>query len=93
MTLLLDGSEMASEDDFHDAVTAASGVEFYGRNLDALWDLLVGLVDPPIEIRWTNAESSRAAIGERFDRIVAVIRNAQAELGPSSLIFDLQYGA
>ena len=88
MTLHLDGTAIRSEADFHDAIRHASGIDFYGRNLDALWDLLTGLVDPPIEICWTDSGSSRAAMGARFDAILGVMRDAQAELGPQK--FELK---
>ena len=78
MKVLLDGAQITDEAAFHTAMRGASGVDWYGGNLDALFDLLVGVVTEPVEIRWINAAASRAAIGERFDRIVAVIFDAIA---------------
>lgn len=90
MTLILDGEAIRSEADFHAAARAASGVDWYSGNLDALFDLLVGVVAPPIEIVWTDAAVSRAAIGARFDRLLTVILDAQAYIGTAKLAFTLR---
>jgi RNAse (barnase) inhibitor barstar len=80
LSLTLDGRQIQSEAQFHAALRDASGVDWYGaNNLDALFDLLVGVVATPIELTWTHAAQSRAAIGARFDRIVTVILDAVAE--------------
>lgn len=80
LALTLDGRTIHSEAQFHAALRDASGVEWYGaNNLDALFDLLVGVVDPPIDLAWIHAAQSRAAIGPRFDRLVQVILDAVAE--------------
>lgn len=88
MNVLLDGPD--SEAEVHAAFRAASGVAWYGGNLDALFDLLVGVVEPPITIRWTNAARSRAGIGERFDRLVTVILDAVAYRRPDDIRFSLE---
>lgn len=76
MRLELDGTTIRSSTDFHNAVTAASGISFYGRNLDALWDLLTGLVERPVRITWKNAKQSQIAMGDDFSRILRVINDA-----------------
>jgi len=75
--LEIDGRDVQTEKTFHEAVTRASGIDWYGQNLDALWDLLTGLVEAPIEVRWSSAALSRTAMGEDFVAIVAVIREAE----------------
>ncbi len=91
MCVHLSGAAIGSEAQFHAALRDASGVEWYGaNNLDALFDLLVGVVHPPIEIVWTGAAASRAAIGERFDRLVAVILDAVAYRGGDAIRFKLE---
>ncbi|WP_447724302.1 barstar family protein [Sphingomonas koreensis] len=76
MRLELDGSAIRSSADFHNAVKAASEISFYGKNLDALWDLLTGLVERPVRITWTNAKQSQLAMGDDFSRILGVINDA-----------------
>jgi ribonuclease inhibitor len=82
--ILLDGRSMVSEADFHDVIggaARAAGLEGYGRNLDALWDVLTGFLPLPVEVRWTNGRAARAALGPRFDRLLEVFKDASEELG------------
>ena len=90
MRVHLDGAAIDSEAAFHAALRDASGVEWYGGNLDALFDLLVAVVPTPIDLLWTGAAASRAAIGARFDRIVTVILDAVAERGADAIRFRLE---
>ena len=90
MTVNLDGNIIDSEALFHTAFREASGVEWYGGNLDALFDLMVGVVSDPIDIVWTNATRSRAAVGERFDRLLTVIFDAIAYRGDGSINLRLE---
>lgn len=90
MTVNLDGNIIDSEALFRTAFRKASGVEWYGGNLDALFDLMVGVVSEPIEIIWINAARSRAAIGERFDRLLTVIFDAIAHRGDGSINLRLE---
>jgi ribonuclease inhibitor len=49
------------------------GPEF-GRNLDAVWDVLTTDVGGPIDIVWRDGGRSRARLGPEFDRIVRLLR-------------------
>ncbi len=51
----------------------------FGRNLDALWDVLTGDVEGPFEIVWTGAQQSQASLGADYDRLLAVFRDLAAE--------------
>ena len=90
MTVTLDGNIIDSETLFHTAFREASGIEWYGGNLDALFDLMVGVVSGPIDIIWTDAARSRTAIGERFDRLLTVIFDAIAYRGDGSINLRLE---
>lgn len=86
MEILLDGREIRTESAFHDRIAeaaSAAGFDGYGRNLDALWDTLTGILPLPLSIHWVRSGASRAAMGPTFDKLVGVIREAEAELGPS----------
>ena len=50
----------------------------------------MAVVPPPIDLHWTNAATSRAAIGARFDRLLTVIFDAIAYRGADAIIFRLE---
>lgn len=51
----------------------------FGRNLDALWDVLTTEIKGPIEILWQDHHESRRHMGPDFDRLVTVLRDVEAE--------------
>ena len=58
--IALDAQGWRTQDDFYDALLPAIGApEWHGRNLDALWDSIVGgdinSVSPPFVVRVMNA--------------------------------------
>jgi ribonuclease inhibitor len=74
----LDGKQIASDADFHSAIAAALPFpHFYGRNLDALSDVVTGMLERPIVLIWKNSKISSAAMPERFDAIVQVLQDAE----------------
>ena len=84
--LILDGNAIKSESDFHDAIDRAAravGFEGYGRNLDALWDVITAILPLPVDVKWLNTDACRDALGDRFSRIVLVLREAEQKLGRS----------
>ena len=89
MDLNLDGWRIQSEEDLHAAVAEASGIEWYGRNLDALDEFVGWSLDAPIHIRWVNAQASKNAI-PRFDLIVEILRDAADDRGPGEYSFVLE---
>lgn len=90
MDLTIDGATSPDEAAFHALIREASGVEWYGGSLDALFDLLVAVVAPPIRLHIVNAAAARATIGARFDRIVTVIMDAVAERGTAAVALHLE---
>lgn len=89
MDLTIDGANVVDEADFHARIREASGVEWYGGSLDALFDLLIAVVEPPIALTLINAAAARKVIGERFDRIPTVIFDAIAER-PGAITLKLE---
>ena len=90
MPMMLQFDGPVSDHDFHEAVAEASGIVWYGRNLNALDELLTQLVDPPITIEWKRVSAARESMGQRFDQILEVLRYAQQELGPAQFSLNLQ---
>ena len=74
--VLIDGGRIATADDVYDAFSdqLALAPEF-GRNLDALWDVLTVDVAGPLEIVWQDAARSRARFGDGFEPFERLLRD------------------
>ncbi|QYF95821.1 barstar family protein [Massilia sp. PAMC28688] len=80
MIINIDGENMATEADFHQAIAGALAFSaHYGNNLDALSDVLGTDVERPLTLHWKNAAASQLAMGPSFDRIVGVLRRIEAQ--------------
>lgn len=51
---------------------------YFGRNLDALWDVLRSEITGPIEIIWRDHKMARRRLGSDYDRVTAVLRDVAA---------------
>ncbi|MEZ4451109.1 MAG: barstar family protein [Nannocystaceae bacterium] len=92
MQIVIDGNSIRSESDLHDALQRH--LDFgphYGRNLNALWDVLSTDIPRPLTIVWKDAAQSRKALGRHFDNIVHVLSQlSNAETGlPNDARFEL----
>jgi ribonuclease inhibitor len=76
----LEGAAIRSEAEFHAAIAAALEFpSYYGRNLNALWDVLTGDVERPVVLVWNDADASRAALGGWFDEVVELLRKVERQ--------------
>jgi len=86
---MLNGKAIRSLDDFYDRISTLKDMpEHFGRNLDALWDILSTDVEGPFEIIWKNADASRKLMGKDFDRVVKLLRNLEEERDDFKLKID-----
>lgn len=70
----IDGARIHVESDFHRAISSLLDFgEYYGHNLDALWDRLSADVERPLTLVWKDAAISSARLGDVFHAIVAVL--------------------
>ncbi|CAB3749044.1 barstar family protein [Paraburkholderia humisilvae] len=77
MKLIIDGLQISSEEDFHDAIAKGLALPaWYGKNLDALWDALTGMVDRPVELVWIHAERSKRKL-PRYEKIVSLLKDVE----------------
>ena len=75
---LLSGKTVRSLDDFYDEIARQLAFpEHFGRNLDALWDVLSADIEGPIEVVWKTPDSSRLEMGGDFDRIIVVLEEVE----------------
>ena len=90
-TLFLDSNQIHSETQFHDEIERQLMPPVYGRNLDALWEVLTEMVETPIHITWINVGASNKFLGDRFKKYVKVFEDAQGEFptGDYTLVFKI----
>ncbi|MCI3197398.1 barnase inhibitor [Bacillus sp. HU-1818] len=53
--------------------------EYYGENLDALWDCLTGWVEFPIVIEWKQFDQSKKLLGSSAEAFWEVFQSAIAD--------------
>jgi ribonuclease inhibitor len=77
---VLSGKTVRSLGGFYDEIARQlSFPPHFGRNLDALWDVLVTDVEGPVELVWNEVVLSRRAMGVDFDRVLEVLLDAEKE--------------
>lgn len=76
---ILNGKRMISREVAHAYLKRKLGFPgYYGRNLDALWDLLT-TIHEPVEIRIFNRDSILLKMGEYGERLLSTIDEAAEE--------------
>ena len=85
----LNGNTMRSLNDFYDRISTLEDMpEQFGRNFDALWDVLSTDVEGPFEIIWKKADASKKLMGRDFDRVVKLLRDLEEERNDFKLKID-----
>lgn len=80
MRVDIDGNNILNEADFHSAISSALSLpRYYGRNLDALFDVLSVDVERPLVLAWQNSSISQEKMREGFARIVDVLRRIEVQ--------------
>ena len=80
MKISVVGESFKTEKDFHKQIATSLGVEeYYGCNLDALWDLLSASIERPIILIWQNSAISKAKLGDDFDKIIQILDEVKAQ--------------
>ena len=76
--VVLDGLDIASLEEVHDRFAQALALpEWYGRNLDALFDCLTDLGEP-VTVRLLHQETLEDRLGRRGRALVRLLRRAAA---------------
>lgn len=83
--IVLDGRELPSMEAVHDRF-APLLPEWYGRNLDALFDCLTDLREP-VTVRLLNREALEGRLGRRGRALVRLLRRA-AEENPQVTVLE-----
>lgn len=84
----LPGREIRSMEDFYDIISLKFFLpKHFGRNLDALWDVLTKDIRGPIEIIWEESAVSKRAMGPIYDRVSRLLTDVQQERDDFRIIF------
>ncbi|CAI6300815.1 Putative ribonuclease inhibitor YrdF [Bacillus subtilis] len=79
--IMIDGRDFENIEVLHDDLKDKLDFSnYYGRNLDALWDCLTGWVDLPLTLVLINFEFSKKFLGSYADDVLEVLLEAQEEL-------------
>ncbi|MEC0238834.1 barstar family protein [Paenibacillus dokdonensis] len=79
--IILDGGKVDNRDQMHAVLKEALQLpDYYGNNLDALWDCLTGWVEMPLMIRWLHFQESEEKLGEYSQLLLQLFRNAEEEI-------------
>ena len=74
----LNGRAISSIDDFYEQLeTKLSIPNHFGRNLDALWDVLTTDIKGPFEIVWKDAEASKKSMKRDFERVLQLLKDLE----------------
>ena len=86
--ITIDGTKLATEKDFHQFLKKELEFpDYYGENLDALWDMLTAWIDLPLTVEWKYVAECKRKWGEnRVEKILDVFREAEKELKRFQLI-------
>ena len=81
MEAILEGTKIKSIEDFHRLVKDVLNLpDYYGENLDALWDCLTGWVDLPLTLVWKDFEYSKSSLGDFATKALNVFTDAEKEI-------------
>jgi ribonuclease inhibitor len=79
MNIEIHGDKILTELEFHKEIARQFDVQhYYGKNLDALWDLLSWGVERPINLIWFNSNISKEKLS-CFEEIVVILEKVKCQ--------------
>lgn len=77
---VLNGSAMPSMKEFYDEIAKVVPLpDYFGRNLDALADILTTNVEGPLELVWEHARLAKKSLKGDYAKIAAMLKHVAAE--------------
>lgn len=81
MEVIFKGSNIKNIEDFHKQIKEVLDLpDYYGENLDALWDCLTGWIDIPTTFIWEDFEYSKDKLGAFADKVIGLFKDAEKEI-------------
>lgn len=79
--VFLEGKELTSEAKTHEVLKEKLELpDYYGENLNALWDCLTGWVSLPLKVVWNNFDFSKKQLGNFADELLQLFLEAKDEI-------------
>lgn len=76
----LSGKSIRSLEDFYDQIARELRFPaYFGRNLDALWDVLTTDVEGPVQLIWEDSAVSKKSMGKDFEKVLTLLEELQKE--------------
>jgi ribonuclease inhibitor len=81
MNVILEGEKLKNIEDFHKEISKLLEFpDYYGNNLDALWDCLTSWIEPPITLVWKDFEVSNLNLGDFAYKARSIFDDAEKEI-------------
>ncbi len=90
--IIIDFSECQYVGSLHNEIKSKLNLsDWYGGNLDALWDSLTGIIETPVEIEVIFKPKTKAAqkMEPYVSQIINVFKDAEIEYNEIKLIYDV----
>ncbi|WP_234121993.1 barstar family protein [Clostridium hydrogenum] len=88
-TIVIEGKNFKDRESFHAFLKLQMNFpEYYGNNLDALWDCLTGEIKLPLKIVWKNFNISKITLGDYADKAAELFIKAEKALD-KKFIFEI----
>lgn len=79
--IILEGSKITSKETLHSLLKSELELpDYYGGNLDALWDVLSEEIEDPLMITWQDFDLSKEYLGAYADKVIELFEDAKNEL-------------
>jgi ribonuclease inhibitor len=79
--VVLEGKDLKSKLKVHQLLKDKLELpDYYGENLDALWDCLTGWVSLPLRIVWNDYEYSKNELGSFAEELLQLFLEAKEEI-------------
>lgn len=87
--ITLDGRKIDNQEQLHAFLKESLELpDYYGNNLDALWDCLTGYVTMPLTIRWVQIQESEKKLGDYSRLLLQLFQDAEEEVEGFHLLIE-----